>query len=60
MSRVVVTIQVHEEVTASIPELRKRERGARLIKKAALTAVFACDEAQSLFKGRDVKVTRRG
>jgi hypothetical protein len=57
---VVVTIQVHEEVTASIPVLRKRERGAKLIKKADLTAVFACDEAQSLLNGRDVKVTKSG
>lgn len=55
-----MTIQVHEEVTASIPVLRKRERGAKLIKKADLTAVFACDEAQSLFNGRDVKVTKSG
>lgn len=36
-----MTIQVHEEVTASMPAERKRERGARLIKKADLTAVFA-------------------
>lgn len=60
MSSVVVTIQVHEEVTVSMPELRNRERGARLIKKADFTAVFAWDEAQSLFRGRDVKVTSRG
>lgn len=55
-----MTIQVHEEVTVSMPELRNRERGARLIKKADFTAVFAWDEAQSLFRGRDVKVTSRG
>lgn len=40
MSRVVDTIQVQDVITVSMPELRKRERGARLTKKAVLTAVF--------------------
>ena len=40
MSSGEITIQFHEAVTVSVPELIKVKRGIRLIMKAVLTAVF--------------------
>ena len=60
MSKVSVFIQVPLVTIVSAPSFKKINSGARLVKKASLTAVFTCEVAQCAGRGCGLRVVRRG